>query len=474
MRAKLWAVAAALVVPASAAAFCGFFVSGADAKLVNNASQVVLMRSGNRTVMTMSNNYKGPPENFAMVVPVPVVLQKENVKVLPHDVFDHIDRLSAPRLVEYWEQDPCRPIYPERRMKAMSAPAPATGGRASGEDLGVRVLARFEVGEYQVVILSAEDSSGLDTWLRKHHYHIPDGAAAALAPYVRDQMKFFVAKVDIQKVQRDSQGLVVLSPLRFHFESSELKLPVRLGLLNAEAKQDLIVYVLSPDSRYEVSNYRTVEIPTNVEVTNDVRENFPGFYAELFDATLRHYEGRAVVTEYAWDTNSCDPCPSPPLSPSELMTLGGDVLSGEPPPPQQPVPPGRPNRMMFRGGSRFVLTRLHTRYDRQALSSDLVFQRAPALEGGRGFTTETRTSPGGMNNFQARYIIRHYWAGKVECEHPQFGNWGGPPNGGQEQAQAATGLANAARGKVALTSVVNTPLPALGLKGRKPPTRRGQ
>jgi hypothetical protein len=270
-------------------------------------------------------------------------------------------------------------------------------------------------------------------------------------------MKFFVAKVDIQKVKRDAQGLVVLSPLRFHFESSELKLPVRLGLLNAEAKQDLIVYVLSPDSRYEVSNYRTVEIPSNVEVTNDVRENFPGFYAELFDATLRHYEGRAVVTEYAWDTGSCDPCPTPPLEPSELMTLGGDVVG------QGQVQSGR-----------LVLTRLHTRYDRQALSSDLVFQRAAALEGGREWVQETRKTPGGMNNFQARYIIRHYWAGKVECEHPNFGMWGGPPDGRQEQAQAATGLANAARGKVALGSVVNTPLPALGLAGHKPPAHKGK
>ena len=90
----------------SASAFCGFFVSGADTQLYNNASQVVLLRKGNHTVMTMSNNYKGPPEDFAMVVPVPVVLQKEQVKTLSPDVFKHIDELSAPRLVEYWEQDP--------------------------------------------------------------------------------------------------------------------------------------------------------------------------------------------------------------------------------------------------------------------------------------------------------------------------------------------------------------------------------
>src|SRR5436190_8262886 len=102
-------VAAAVVSSAATArAFCGFFVSGADAALYNNASKVVLMRKGNRTVLTMSNNYKGPTESFAMVVPVPVVLKKEEVRTLEPDVFTHIDQLSAPRLVEYWEQDPCR------------------------------------------------------------------------------------------------------------------------------------------------------------------------------------------------------------------------------------------------------------------------------------------------------------------------------------------------------------------------------
>ena len=87
--------------------FCGFYVAGADAKLFNDATMVVMMRDGQRTVLSMSNHYKGPPENFAMVVPVPVVLQKENVKTLPKEVFTHVDQLAAPRLVEYWEQDPC-------------------------------------------------------------------------------------------------------------------------------------------------------------------------------------------------------------------------------------------------------------------------------------------------------------------------------------------------------------------------------
>jgi hypothetical protein len=95
------ALIATFVSTDSANAFCGFFVSGADANLYNNASQVVLMRHGHHTAMTMSNNYKGPPQDFAMVVPVPVVLKKEQVKTLRPDVFKAVDTLSAPRLVEY-------------------------------------------------------------------------------------------------------------------------------------------------------------------------------------------------------------------------------------------------------------------------------------------------------------------------------------------------------------------------------------
>src|SRR5439155_7703744 len=101
-------VASALfVAPGNAQAFCGFYISPGEQPLTNDASMVSLMRDGTRTVMSMSNNYKGPAADFAMVVPVPVVLQKDNVKTLPKNVFTHLEELSAPRLVEYWEQDPC-------------------------------------------------------------------------------------------------------------------------------------------------------------------------------------------------------------------------------------------------------------------------------------------------------------------------------------------------------------------------------
>src|SRR5579871_642606 len=471
---------AILALSGSASAFCGFFVSGADTNLYNNASQVVLMRKDNRTVMTMSNNYKGPTENFAMVVPVPVVLHKEDVKTLAPDVFNHIDQLSAPRLVECWEQDPCykQPVYKYESKGGIvfSAPAGAGGGKPN-DDLGVKIEAKFTVGEYEIVILSAKEANGLETWLKLNHYRIPDHAAPALAPYVTSGMKFFVAKVNIQKVHRDTHGLVVLSPLRFSYESKELRLPVRLGLINAESKQDLIVYVLHPTSRFEVSNYPNVFIPTNLEVLDDVRKSFGSFYAQLFDETMAKMNNKAIVTEYAWQTTSCDPCPVPPLQPEDLATLGDDVLSGNKAPQ-----PGNQN-MNTPGGfygnfSSWVLTRLHTRYDKTTLPEDLLFKEAGPVVGGRSTFDGTamelpgEVKPDSSNNFQGRYIIRHYWAGPVKCSDPVWGRWGGPPEGGGNSPTAATDLANAPRGQVALQKVVNSPLPQLGLIGHPAPQHK--
>ena len=423
-----------LAAPQTAAAFCGFYVSGADAKLYNNATQVVLMREGQRTVLSMQNNYQGPPQDFAMVVPVPVVLQEADVKTLPKSVFERVDQLAAPRLVEYWEQDPCPKYDDMEYARGGAVPSTAPSAKMAEEsaaprDYGVKIEAKFAVGEYQILILSAQDSTGLDAWLRINKYKIPAGAGEVLRPYVQAGMKFFVAKVDVKKVKFDQGGQAMLSPLRFHYDTDTFALPVRLGLLNAQGKQDLIVHVVAQGQRYEVANYRNVAIPSNLEVADATRRNFPGFYAALFDQTLARQPG-AIVTEYAWATGSCDPCPTPPLDASELMLLGADVM---------PRFGGYPDP-----GS-FVLTRLHARYGAESLGEDLVFRAAQPIVGGREGGGPGRNEVGATlsstNNFQARYIIRHPWEGPITCKNPQRGIWGGPPNGGEPPAIAARDLA---------------------------------
>src|SRR6187200_2040444 len=126
-----------LATATSAHAFCGFYVSGSGGKMFNDATQVVLMRQGTRTVLSMQNDYKGPLEDFAMVVPVPVVLKQADVKTLPRDVFERIDALGSPRLVEYWEQDPCPAPMPVADTagapEAMRKYAPSKSGAMERE-----------------------------------------------------------------------------------------------------------------------------------------------------------------------------------------------------------------------------------------------------------------------------------------------------------------------------------------------------
>jgi hypothetical protein len=498
MRRLGWVAFAGILVlsPSASFAFCGFYVSGAGGQLVNRATNVVMMREGTRTVLSMQNNYQGPPENFAMIVPVPVILQERDVRTLPRDVFARVDAVAAPKLVEYWEQNPCPPPIVERRprMRAPMAPPQPQAlmpSEAPRRDLGVRVEARFEVGEYEIVILSARDSSGLETWLRQERYSIPNGAAGALAPYVQAGMKFFVARVNVARVQFEN-GQAMLSPLRFHYDSEEFSLPVRLGLLNSSGTQDLIVHILSRGTRYEVANYPNTTVPTNINVVDRVRNNFGSFYAALFDKTMEVHPG-AVVTEYAWEgaipefpqsSSTCDPCPpEPPRPAADLLTLGLDVL-----------PSYNPNFVPGVHGSGigrpYVLTRLHYRYGPEGLRDDLVFREAPPLVGGRErlygrsnyLGQQSRAERGVRVNaepasqFQARYAIRHWWRGPITCASPVRNVWGGPPNGEMPRRVApATNIAFAPRGGVRLEAMVRQPIPELRIQpatSQSPPPPR--
>jgi MYXO-CTERM domain-containing protein len=468
-----WAALAVTLVlaPRAAGAFCGFYVDGAGAKLYNHATQVVLMRAGTRTVLSMQNNYQGPPDAFAMVVPVPVVLQKSDVRTLDRAVFDRIDALDAPRLVEYWEEDPCRPRgigmghYGTIGASRRALPAPDKA------DLGVTIEAQFVVGEYQVVVLSATDSSGLATWLEREKYAIPAGAAPYLRPYVEGGWKFFVAKVDPSKVTFEN-GMATLSPLRFGYDSDDFTLPVRLGLINSAGTQDLIVHVLSPAGRFELANRPNAFVPTNLDVKDEARGRFAELYAALFDHALATHP-HAAITEYAWDARSCDPCPVPPLTESELSTLGDDLIAHGPERDHAPAA--------------FTLTRLHVRYGKDELADDLVFRAAPAVIGGReergaDGRLDHDARAGGANAFQARYAIRHEWMGPITCDRPVRGRWGGPPQGAGAPPLAARGLAFAPRGKLRVDELLAgdaelevraagaaLPAPATNPRGAEPP-----
>lgn len=374
-----------------ASAFCGFYVGKADTKLFNKASEVAIARHDNKTVITMANDFKGDVKEFAMVVPVQTVLEKDQIHVGDPAVLKHLADYSAPRLVEYFDENPCLryELMERRSMDAMKSMAPAAAAREREKALGVTVEAQYQVGEYDILILSAKESTGLETWLSENGYKIPNGASAVLHSYLKQNMKFFVAKVNL--AEQAKLGFTHLRPLQIAFESPKFMLPIRLGTVNADGAQELFIYFLTKQGRVETTNYRTIRLPEAQEIPLYVKDKFGDFYKDMFAQQVKRESERGVFMEYAWDMNWCDPCAANPLSADELRSLGVFWQDGI-----SPMPRGK--GFVPSQAQNVFLTRLHVRYDATHFPEDLMFQE-----------TSDRS------NFQARYILRHAWTGADDC-----------------------------------------------------------
>ncbi|MDH5669362.1 MAG: DUF2330 domain-containing protein [Nitrospira sp.] len=370
-----------------ASAFCGFYVGKADTQLFNKASEVVIARAANKTVITMANDFQGDVKEFAMVVPVPTVLEKDQIHIGEATALKHLADYSAPRLVEYFDENPCRLALPESRaMDLMSKLAEAPARLERQRSLGVTVEAQYTVGEYDILILSAKESHGLETWLSENGYKIPSGAAQVLRSYIKQNMKFFVAKVNL--TEQSNLGFTHLRPLQIAFESPKFMLPIRLGTVNADGPQELFIYTLTKQGRVETTNYRTIRLPDAQEIPLYVKDAFGNFYKDMFSRQVKRENERGVFLEYAWDMNWCDPCAANPLSADELRSLG--VFWQE--------HARRTGKGVMPQAQNVFLTRLHVRYDAAHFPEDLMFQE-----------TSDRS------NFQARYILRHPWMGTDDC-----------------------------------------------------------
>lgn len=383
---------ALLMIQQSAYPFCGFYVARADVKLFNKTSQVILVRNGERTTVTMSSDFQGNVSDFAMVIPVPTVLQKNDVRVIDRKIFDQFDAYSGPRLVEYFDTPPCNRYYNQietvsaAAVRKESKDASMVADEEVSDKYKVAVVASYTVGEYDIQILNAQESGGLERWLIDHGYKIPDGAKEVLEPYIKSNMKFFVVKVNLE--EQKALASQILRPIQISFSSPKFMLPIRLGMANGEGNQDMIIYAFTRQGRIETTNYRTTKMPSDREVPTFVKEHFGRFYTDVYKENIRREGHDNVFLEYAWDLSGqnnvkCDPCPSQPPLYNEIVSAGVDWL-------QTGGWGGYTGQLFF--------TRLHVTYNRRDFPQDLVFQETPNRE-----------------QFQCRYILRHPAAYTDNC-----------------------------------------------------------
>lgn len=389
-KSKLLAIAA-IGAAGSATAFCGFYVAKADATLFNDRSEVILVRDGRMTTITMSNDFKGDVKDFAMVVPVPTVLRESDIRIVERRVFDALDSYSSPRLVEYHDENPCQQWEYAEEMDALApmsrvASAEMVRRESRAKDHGVTIEATYTVGEYDILILGATESRGLKQWLLDNGYKIPATAHEVLDPYIKSGLKFFVVKVDLARMQ--AAGFEFLRPIQVSFESDKFMLPIRLGMANSSGTQDMIVYAFTRTGRVEAVNYRTVNVPTDRNIPLFAKERFGPFYKDVFGRAWKREGRNAVMLEYAWNVTpswggmKCDPCVGPPPMPREFAEAGVSWANN--------------------GGAQVFFTRLHVRYGRDKFPQDLVFQVTP-----------------NTTHFQARYVLTHPAKGDLSCNEGQ-------------------------------------------------------
>jgi MYXO-CTERM domain-containing protein len=505
---------AALAAPAQA--FPGFYAGKGQEKRINHVTQVVVAKRGEETVVSVWPDYEGPMDKFAVVLPVPSDVKAADVRTLKRDVIDRLDDITAPRFHEFWEMDPCEQGQVEQEWErdltvkggdtgflGMAMPEINAGTRLPPELL-LNLKPPYKDGEYKFSLVPKGKT--LEAYLSSKGLSIPGAAASAVKRYDAAGTAWLVAEVDSSQVELTGAKRALLSPIRFS-TGSEYKISSTLGLANGAGKQELIVYVLHPEQRFEVANYPNVFAPTNVGVDFKVKERMGEFYASLHDALLKK-NPKGFLTEYAWPTiKQCgQPCPNDPLQINELLGLGGDFFdeslpdkerNPEPPPmteeetkqlatadketkkrmKEQRVELVRRRALLER--NRYVITRLHHRYDAAGLPEDIVLKAAGHVQGGLGEPNgprgdlPTAVEPAEQSRLQTRFTFLHPSKSEEKCENPVRWRWGKAPRSyrGLRKVWTAKDMDRKSRTQFAsLKEVITTSVPALDIDVSAPAT----
>jgi MYXO-CTERM domain-containing protein len=473
------------------------------------------MKKDSTTVVTVMPDYQGDLKPFALVMPVPDDVKAADVRTLRRDFVDRIDQISAPRFHEFWEMDPCEPGKAEQEWErdlsvhgtgflgdnSMNFGDPEQSKFKPGKEMSLVVEPDFKEGDEKFTIVPSSDAGDIAGWLKKKGYSAPDGTNEAVAPYVHAGMGMLVAEVDTKKVELVGADRAIVSPVRY-FTDKPVTVDSKLGLLNADGMQELFVYVIHPDQRFEVKNYPNVFPPTNLEVDFKVKERMGEFYAGLHDLLLKR-QPLGFLVEFAWPTRGCgQPCPNEPLLIHELLSLGADVFERSvpkeeknPPPPEltddekkaldeikdkkkkkeiEEMRKETARRKALVARNHYVLTRLHHRYDKSTLPKDVEIGPAGGVHGGGGVPSgpkaelPTDVKDAADNEFQVRFTSFHPSPAVPHCDKPEKWRWGKAPRTylGLRKIWVAQDTATKNRKAFNPLELVFTPVPALAIAGK--------
>jgi len=339
MSSALIAILAGLMSPAAHA--CPTIATGTNQALTYDVARTAIVRQNGRVTFTVSINPEGQSQDFALVLPVPALLQESDIAVLDGEVFARLDAYTG--LLTMADAGCVQTDY--------STEDGGGGDDGGGDDGGggVTVEAEYLVGDYEVAILSATESEGLFTWLADNGYQLAEPTIPVLEDYIAEGMYFMTARVAAEATVADGTPL---PPLQVGYDSEAFSIPIRLAARNSPGEQDMLIYAVTDRSelgqRVGIANYSELTIPDKCIWGTPGVDDFMEFYETEFRPRWADAGFAAWTTEWAGSSGSCSPCSGVNLTEEDLTALG------------------------FEGGlEAHYLTRLHVRYTPDTATQDL-------------------------------------------------------------------------------------------------------
>ena len=290
MRTLRLCLASILVASVSALADGGYFPVVHGIAETADQRAVIIDRGGAETIV-LQTGYDGDASEFAWVIPTPTQLAGAGaVGTADPDLFRALDDLTAPR---YYQ-----PAGGGSGVCGCSASdgSDGAGPPARGD---VTLWDSFSVENYDIAVLSAQESNDLATWLDDNGYGLSAGAENVLSYYVGRQWFFVAIKLRPSQVGGGG-GAEELRPLALTFATSELVFPMRISRVSTTERVEVLLYVIS-DHRVRSSNYETAEIEARSTWRGD---SFEAVYDGWFERTITNAGGTALVVEFAGELPS--------------------------------------------------------------------------------------------------------------------------------------------------------------------------
>ena len=319
---------------------CGCFsppVSFDDFEISQQAEQIIFEvdEAAGQVTAHVSIRYVGDPASFAWLVPVPNIVDVEvSEALLAFSLLDQTTRVRTQ--VETRNLCPDPAYFCAYNSECFPPEEPSSGGwggdgdgDGDGDEGGdgdgdgdgdggagpVMIELEKTVGDYEIVVFSAENAGDTVQWLQDNGFIVNETMAPYMQPYLDAGMMFLAAKL-VPGADADA-----ITPLSMTYQGDKPMIPLQLTAVAAEPHLPVVSYI------YGSELYRPVDQPLVEIDPQGLAEGPQGHnYPALLSRTLDEHGGAAFVAEYAGQPPELPVGQGSCCSDEDPCELGGDGI----------------------------------------------------------------------------------------------------------------------------------------------------